>query len=197
MIKQCTKCQRNHEATYEGECRNLTCGADLSKPHNFVMIEEVNHDEEKSKKIDTITEEEPLKEVPLPLLYKRCKSCNRFYPFSTTECHCQVEAVRLVAPVEGLTLNHLETGQKIIIKPEGSTTLGREGDYAYFFQSSEISRQHLKIIFADGYPYVVDEKSLNGTFINNVRLRHGERYLLRYDDILKVGITVGYTFTVS
>ena len=60
---------------------------------------------------------------------------------------------------------HLENGQSIF--------LGRM-ESAFEIKAEGVSRKHCELLNVDGYLYVKDLKSTNGTFLNNKRIKSGE-----------------------
>jgi pSer/pThr/pTyr-binding forkhead associated (FHA) protein len=72
-----------------------------------------------------------------------------------------------------------------VFTPEGeSTTVGREADSDIFLDDITVSRNHAVVIKKeDGY-FVQDHGSLNGTYVNNVRV---ETQKLTDGDQLQVG----------
>ncbi len=198
MIKECSKCGRRHPADYNEECLNRTCGADLSRRANYILVEEqVEVPQTPTPQLPLVEEVVREPSIPVKIYYKNCPYCHRYYPFSVNECSCQEGRVKLVNLTEGLVLKHNESSIRIIVKPVGSHSFGRLGEYAHYFQFHEISRTHFIITFTDGYPRIRDNNSTNGTFLNTKRLTPGQDYLLKSGDLLKVGITAGYSFMVG
>lgn len=192
MKKRCLACGRKHEENYIGECRNPICGVDLSKPRNFELVSDelINESVPSESHVET-------KPSDIIVYYRQCLVCSRFYPFSIDECSCNGETKKLVTPTRGLTLKHLESGRDLLIIPKDETILGRQATYSEFFTSNEISRQHFKILFEDGLPYILDEKSSNRTFLNNLVLTYGQKYALKKGQLIKVGKAPGFTFEVN
>jgi hypothetical protein len=79
-----------------------------------------------------------------------------------------------------------------LFRLNGTTTLGRSGDYAQLvFQSdqadrSPISRLHCTIIEKGDFFEVRDEGSSNGTFLNGARIRSGELHRLSNGDTVEL-----------
>ena len=104
-------------------------------------------------------------------------------------------ATRMVEPLESakaiLVVLEGNTGTKQTeFRLNSTTTLGRSKDHAdLVFQSdqgerSPISRLHCTLIEKDGSFEVTDQGSSNGTFVNETRLKAGDRYRLKDGDIL-------------
>jgi pSer/pThr/pTyr-binding forkhead associated (FHA) protein len=79
-----------------------------------------------------------------------------------------------------------------VFRLNGTTTLGRSGDYAQLvFQSdqadrSPISRLHCTIVEKGDFFEVRDEGSSNGTFLNGARIRSGELHRLSNGDTVEL-----------
>jgi pSer/pThr/pTyr-binding forkhead associated (FHA) protein len=70
------------------------------------------------------------------------------------------------------------------LKPPGGV-LGRGDKCAVRIPSAEVSRKHCRLRLEDGYVYVEDLDSVNGTFLNGKAVE--ERTLARPGDTLEVG----------
>ncbi|HWQ15205.1 MAG TPA: FHA domain-containing protein [Roseiflexaceae bacterium] len=69
----------------------------------------------------------------------------------------------------------------------GSTTIGRGDDATLRIDAEGVSRLHARIICAPGLTILVDEESLNGTFVDGRRLGMSERHELRDGDVVQIG----------
>jgi pSer/pThr/pTyr-binding forkhead associated (FHA) protein len=63
-------------------------------------------------------------------------------------------------------------------------TMGRGHDCDVFIDNLAVSTHHARIIFEDDQYVLEDNKSLNGTFVNNARV---DRVLLRDGDVISIG----------
>jgi pSer/pThr/pTyr-binding forkhead associated (FHA) protein len=71
---------------------------------------------------------------------------------------------------------------------EGITQIGRENECAITLYDPRVSRIHATLTIKDGFLYVRDEGSSNGTFINRIRIF--KPTLLQDGDQLRVGDTI-------
>jgi transcriptional regulator of acetoin/glycerol metabolism len=104
------------------------------------------------------------------------------------------EAIRrdvVTDPTPGLALiysrlhHHLPSAVPLVGKV---VTLGRDGDNTLALPESSVSRHHARFERRDdGHVWLVDDGSLNGTFVNGRRVR--ERALVAHD-LVRVGDTV-------
>ncbi|MBM3146617.1 MAG: FHA domain-containing protein, partial [Actinobacteria bacterium] len=67
---------------------------------------------------------------------------------------------------------------------ETVTTIGRHPDSTLFLDDVTVSRRHAEITHESGAWMIVDQNSLNGTYVNRQRL---ERALLTDGDELQIG----------
>ena len=95
------------------------------------------------------------------------------------------ETTVLSQQVNGGTLVRLSNNESIPINYSGFT-IGkkrREVDYC-IGDNTNISRTHAKFIVRDGVTYIVDNKSTNGTFVNNSTVRPGDEVALNDGDTI-------------
>jgi pSer/pThr/pTyr-binding forkhead associated (FHA) protein len=94
-----------------------------------------------------------------------------------------------------LELFHIQTKAQFKLLPnQGIIQIGKQGeeipsniDVAHLPDSDIVSRIHAQIkIEADSY-YLVDPGSTNGTYLNHQQLEVGERYPLKFGDIISLG----------
>jgi len=66
--------------------------------------------------------------------------------------------------------------------------IGRSSSSDYVIHGDKISRHHVQIEYSESENicYAMDMGSVNGTFLNSMRLTEGERYRLRQGDILMI-----------
>lgn len=73
-------------------------------------------------------------------------------------------------------------------KIDGQITIGRGGNNLIRINDSFVSHNHAKIIFSDGQYFLEDLDSINGTYINGVRLNG--RVPLTHGDVIRIaGVT--------
>lgn len=95
------------------------------------------------------------------------------------------ETTVLSKQVDGGKLIRLSNNENIPITYSGFT-IGknrREVDYC-IGDNTNISRNHAKFIVRDGVTYIVDNKSTNGTFVNNSTVRPGDEIALNDGDMI-------------
>lgn len=95
------------------------------------------------------------------------------------------ETTVLSKQVDGGKLIRLSNNENIPITYSGFT-IGkkrREVDYC-IGDNTNISRNHAKFIVRDGITYIVDNKSTNGTFVNNSTVRPGDEIALNDGDMI-------------
>jgi pSer/pThr/pTyr-binding forkhead associated (FHA) protein len=94
-----------------------------------------------------------------------------------------------------LELFHIQTQAQFKLLPnQGIIQIGKQGeeipsniDVAHLPHSDIVSRIHAQIkIEEDGY-YLVDPGSTNGTYLNHEKLEVGERYPLKFGDVISLG----------
>ena len=84
-----------------------------------------------------------------------------------------------------LILTHTQTNDFVILPLYPETTVGRKSENDLVLSDVTVSGLHCKIINQDGFIYVIDEESTNGTFINGERLT--EKTQLHHGDKLAIG----------
>lgn len=74
--------------------------------------------------------------------------------------------------------------QRIVVK-DGESYVGRADDCKIRIPSSSVSRKHCKLTLKDRLAFIVDLQSVNGTFVNGVKITKST--ILREGDILLIG----------
>lgn len=106
------------------------------------------------------------------------------------------ERIKATVTMPRLKVVNSRDGHEISI-PVGGCILGREGDAeADYFerQSTFVGRKHLRIFLKEGAYYVIDEGSLNRTWLNKQLLEYNHEYSLKFGDYL---ILADLEFVVS
>src|SRR5262245_8280469 len=88
---------------------------------------------------------------------------------------------------------------RLLLQPEGSTLelnrpemlLGRLSEADVRVRSPEVSRRHCRFVFAEGQWEVFDLNSLNGVWVNGLRVQHA---VLKNKDVVHIG---SYDFEVE
>ena len=100
------------------------------------------------------------------------------------------------APFRCLLEGQDNTGQPFALSipalalPSG-VTLGRSPSNSEFIIDNEsVSREHVRLFYADGYLYAEDLNALNGTRINGRLLNPYEQVVLQNNDQLQIGPVV-------
>ncbi|MFM7097755.1 MAG: FHA domain-containing protein [Gemmataceae bacterium] len=86
-----------------------------------------------------------------------------------------------------LFLEHLKDGkpgQRIVVK-DGDSLVGRSEECKIRIPASNVSRRHCKLTLKDDLAFVVDLQSVNGTFVNGVKITKST--ILREGDLLLIG----------
>jgi hypothetical protein len=73
---------------------------------------------------------------------------------------------------------------EIFIPIDGETTIGRQSDSDIFLDDITVSRNHALLLHEDDGYYIQDQGSLNGTYVNRVRV---EKQKLADGDQLQIG----------
>ena len=89
--------------------------------------------------------------------------------------------LRLVLQPSGLVLEIVET----------NTIVGRHSSSGVRLPLPDVSRQHCRFIYEDGQWHVLDLKSLNGVYVNEVKVEHAP---LQVQDRVRIG---GFIFEVE
>lgn len=71
--------------------------------------------------------------------------------------------------------------------PESGATIGRRADCGLVLTDPETSRRHANVFYREGSLYVADLDSMNGTFVNGVRL--AAEQVLADGDVIQLGDT--------
>jgi pSer/pThr/pTyr-binding forkhead associated (FHA) protein len=88
---------------------------------------------------------------------------------------------------------------KLVLQPSGmaveltkpQTIIGRHTSSDLRLPLPDVSRQHCRLVFAEGCWHVYDLNSTNGVFVNNERVEHA---VLRHGDLVRLG---GFTFQLD
>jgi pSer/pThr/pTyr-binding forkhead associated (FHA) protein len=95
-------------------------------------------------------------------------------PAALPERKADFAPLQLVLVPSGMTVELRKTEQ----------TIGRHSDSDIRLPLGDVSRRHCKIIHADDTWEIIDLDSLNGTFVNNQRVRQA---VLRHGDRIRIG----------
>ena len=68
-----------------------------------------------------------------------------------------------------------------------SAYLGRAQDSDMFISDPQVSRKHARVFLFEGAYWVEDNKSQNGTFVNEIRV--DKKRVLRNGDVIRIGNT--------
>jgi FHA domain len=98
----------------------------------------------------------------------------------------------VAGPVDHLEYVFVDTGRRIALAPGDHSVLGRDPKIspaaAYLRDDEWFSRRHATIgMEADGRPWIRDEYSTNGTYVNNQKLPPGSSRRLRHNDRVRIG----------
>lgn len=83
-------------------------------------------------------------------------------------------------------LLHLKTNQKVILK-YGETNVGRSHSMCDYVitENATVGRLHAKVINEGSECYIVDNHSLNKTYLGNIELESGKKYYLSDGDTIR------------
>jgi hypothetical protein len=92
-----------------------------------------------------------------------------------------------------LTTNLLETGSLMLLQPQMIWTLGRNREAGIPIKDRMLSRRHASIIYLreDRAFYLLDLNSLNGSYVNGVRV---DQQRLKDGDFVRIGNTEFFFF---
>lgn len=92
-------------------------------------------------------------------------------------------------------------GGRVLVRPGGSAVLGRAPDgphAAVFGGSGNVSRRHAVLgVDPNGAAWVLDEGSVNGTYVNDVPAGPGVRTFLHDGDVLRLAADVEATVRLT
>lgn len=90
-----------------------------------------------------------------------------------------------VLSANGGTIIRVSNNENIPITYSGFTIGKKRKEVDYCIgDNTNISRNHAKFIVRDGETYITDNKSTNGTFVNNTTVRPGDEVLLKDGDTI-------------
>jgi len=123
-------------------------------------------------------------EAPVPKEQKEKK--NQTYPTGILSGKTELLGTRKKsARMLKRTDNHGNTEDILIDKDE--FIIGRLKGYVdYELKNSAVGKLHAQLVYRNGKSYVKDLNSINGTFINNVRLESNKEYELKANDRLQL-----------
>ena len=120
------------------------------------------------------------------------------YPTSAQLADVDHDTVEDLVPAGVRPRLRVVRGRKINVEyaiKDGASYIGRRDDAPVEIDLEDqepaeriwTSRKHAVVHFADGLLEIEDLNSLNGTFVNRIRVAPGERRQLKINDILQVG----------
>ena len=125
-----------------------------------------------------------------------CAKCGHSLVEDTTVTFAPVEVEEETGEEFALPLDELESGQALVVVKRGPnagsnflidkdvTTAGRHPESDIFLDDVTVSRRHADIRRREGRFHVVDNGSLNGTYVNRQRVEETE---LSSGDELQIG----------
>jgi hypothetical protein len=149
---------------------------------------------EKAKKIQLQQEQAKSIEegkIELAILQQEQSLTNRKYEKDKIELSQKIRDEKLrnifISSGKNPKLNYTYQGRSVIVPiKDFVTTIGRLPENDLVLQFPFMSKKHLKIeLSEDGYFYVFDLNSTNGTLLNNVRISNAK---LQNGDILSIGL---------
>lgn len=129
-----------------------------------------------------------------------CSKCGALLPEDETGMETTIryspEAEEREAEISGSQSDALKEGIHLFVRSggdmagtiftliDGKTTIGRQQDSDIFLDDITVSRQHAMLLHRDDGYYIKDQGSLNGTYVNRVRV---ETQKLMDGDQLQIG----------
>ena len=77
--------------------------------------------------------------------------------------------------------------REFTLEQKNHMTIGRQKKADLYLEHGSVSRDHAQITYSDGSYRLCDKGSSNGTFVNNVALPSGKKYLLQQNDHIRLG----------
>lgn len=100
-------------------------------------------------------------------------------------------------PIKVRYLEVSESGDAILLKP-GWLNIGREFGWADCHVKYPFAgRRHCSVICEAENTWILDHESLNGTFVNEVRVKPMEKLELKDGDVISMGSTKAFVFHVA
>ncbi|MCW4023915.1 MAG: zinc ribbon domain-containing protein [Candidatus Bathyarchaeota archaeon] len=137
-----------------------------------------------------------------------CKAANPIGSAFCESCGASLESASapIAAPVAPQPTFAPPQAQFALVCPDGteisissSKTIGRLdlAKYAAPNETMWISRQHFDILEENGAPFIIDEKSANGTKLNGKEIKQQGKQQLKSDDEIIVGDAVKLVFKIK
>lgn len=156
----------------------------LAKRVKEKKVQKQQQQQEQSRNIEQSKQE-------LAVLQQEQALMNRKYEQDKVEMSKKIQNEKLrnifLASGKSPKLNYIFDGRSVIVPVKDfSTSIGRSPENDLVLDFPFMSKKHLKIELAeDGYYYVTDLNSTNGTLLNNVRMNTAR---LQSGDTLSIGI---------
>lgn len=199
-VKVCPSCGCGyHNSSTANEC--IKCGADLFGVSP--VVEEVWNKQQEMKL------EEEKKALALPKVEKapiaqkicpECKTPNSMVAKVCTSCGFVIKGIRSQSSVgtedakqetSKISLKLWFNGEQKLILLENSTPIvivGREHFLSeYLAEKQHVSRRHAQLMLVNGILSIKDVGSLNGTFINSVKIAKDDLVELKHGDRVSLG----------
>jgi pSer/pThr/pTyr-binding forkhead associated (FHA) protein len=76
------------------------------------------------------------------------------------------------------------------------TLIGRQADVHLLINESSVSRHHAQISYTNGLYLLRDLNSMNGTYVNDIRIDPNQPHMLRAEDLVRIGLKTEFKFVV-
>ncbi len=76
------------------------------------------------------------------------------------------------------------------------TLIGRQADVHLLINESSVSRHHAQISYINGLYLLRDLGSMNGTYVNDIRIDPNQPHMLRAEDLVRIGLKTEFKFVV-
>lgn len=122
--------------------------------------------------------------IPLCRIKLKTTATGRIHEESDIGIHSEVEPRFL----HKVCLESTTLPSRLIFDEDNhvTMTIGRSASCALQINKKDVSSSHCCIVLKQKGLYIVDMDSLNGSFINNIRVRCGHHILLRHGDHIKL-----------
>jgi len=114
---------------------------------------------------------------------KRCNRCGREFTDGYTFCDQDGSQLTQITPQARLVIQQPDGSSKEIELSESLSTIGKGPENTIVITDTAISRRHASIELRDGRYLIKDLGSLNGLFVNSLRIGEHGRILLDGDQV--------------
>jgi NADPH-dependent 2,4-dienoyl-CoA reductase/sulfur reductase-like enzyme/pSer/pThr/pTyr-binding forkhead associated (FHA) protein len=117
-----------------------------------------------------------------------------YHPTLVTMAKAQPRSEAFLAPVKPGEAESLPRQVEVRLNPTKVMAVGRQAGVYLLIDHPTVSRRHAEISYANGQYILHDFGSVNGTFINEVRLEPGSTHILKQHDEIRFGKVATFVF---